>query len=272
MRGPADEKPLPRAPRSARVPPPRGPGLPERRATRETRAVRRSSEDVVEHDASVLAVPWPESWSPEAVIRRLEPFVSERRRERMLTTFGARLGCVTVVMDAPHDPHNGAAVLRSCDAFGVQRMHVIQRDEPFAISRTVAQGTERWVDALVYDSVDPALERLRQGGFQLVTTHPEGGLVPEDLAQIPRLALVFGNERDGIREALTRAASASVRIPMRGFVESLNVSVSAAILLHAATRGRTGDLAESERTLLYARALFRSVHRAADILAASSPV
>jgi tRNA (guanosine-2'-O-)-methyltransferase len=83
---------------------------------------------------------------------------------------------------------------------------------------------------------------------------------------MPRLGLVLGNEREGIHEDLAAACSARVRVPMRGFVESLNVSVTAAILLHAATRGRQGDLDPGTLMRLYARGLYLSVPRASDIL------
>ena len=115
------------------------------------------------------------------------------------------------------------------------------------------------------------MESLREAGFTLVATHPEGELLPEDLVNIPKLALVLGNEHEGIGEVLMRAADRSVRVPMRGFVESLNVSVSAAVLLAAATRDRPGDLPADDQRRLYARGLFRSVHRAGEILANLQP-
>lgn len=104
----------------------------------------------------------------------------------------------------------------------------------------------------------------------LVGAHPEGELTPEDLAALPRVAVVLGNEREGIRPAIAEACAHRVRVPMRGFVESLNVSVTAAILLHAATRGRAGDLEEADRLRLYARGLYLSVPRAEELIAASS--
>jgi tRNA (guanosine-2'-O-)-methyltransferase len=110
------------------------------------------------------------------------------------------------------------------------------------------------------------VERLRAGGYELVATTPNGELEPPDLAAIPRLALILGNEHRGIDDELLKAVARSVRIPMRGYVESLNVSVSAAVLLSTATRGRAGDLAPEARQRLYARALFRSVPRAANVL------
>jgi tRNA (guanosine-2'-O-)-methyltransferase len=101
-----------------------------------------------------------------------------------------------------------------------------------------------------------------------VQTHPQGDLTPDDLPHIPRLALILGNEHRGIDRAMADAASRSVRIPMRGFVESLNVSVSAAVLLRAATHDRAGDLPSAARRHLYARALYHSVPRAREVLEA----
>ncbi|MGD0526520.1 MAG: TrmH family RNA methyltransferase, partial [Polyangiaceae bacterium] len=83
------------------------------------------------------------------------------------------------------------------------------------------------------------------------------------------VAIVLGNEREGMREAVAAACTHRVRVPMRGFVESLNVSVTGAILLHAATRGRPGDLDDTARLRLYARGLYLTVPRAEDILVAS---
>lgn len=234
--------------------------------------MRRKSRSVVLPVSSRdVEEPWPAPWTPTGVAAALEPLVTEARRERLRSVIDARLASVTVLMDAPHDPHNGSAVLRSCDAFGVQRLHVVPRHEPFAISTTVTRGSEKWVDVLVHPTPAEAVASLTSEGFELVATHPEGQLAPEDLATIPRLALVLGNERDGIREDLERAASRTVRVPMRGFVESLNMSVSAAILLSAATGPRRGDLPEDERLLLYARGLYRSVVHSTDVLAALAP-
>lgn len=230
--------------------------------------VRRDTEDVFQAE-SVPRWPWPSAWTAEGVISVLEPLVLEARCARLRELAAARLGSVTVLMDAPHDPHNAAAVLRSCDAFGVGELHVVPRREAFAVSGAVAKGTERWVDVIVHETPEAAVDTLRARGFELVSTHPSGELLPEDLIAVPKLALVFGNEHDGICAALERAARQSVRIPMRGCVESLNVSVSAGILLAFATRGRAGDLPEAERRALYARGLYRSVTRAAEVLAAT---
>jgi tRNA (guanosine-2'-O-)-methyltransferase len=172
------------------------------------------------------------------------------------------------VFDGPYDPHNGAAVLRSCEAFGVQRLHVVERPgTPFAVAHTVARGAEKWIDVTCHEGA-PSLVAWAQGAnMPLVATHPDGELVPDDLSGLARFALVLGNEREGIRPAIAEACAHRVRVPMRGFIESLNVSVTAAILLHAATRGRAGDLGDADRLRLYARGLYLSVPHAEDILA-----
>jgi len=233
------------------------------------RSVRRKSRNVT-HEFETVE-PWPSAWTPSGVVEALSPLVTEARRTRLRSVIDARLVSVTVLMDAPHDPHNGGAVLRSCDAFGVQRLCVVPRAEPFAISTTVTRGSEKWVDVQLYRTPSEAVAALSREGFTLVATHPEGTLVSDDLARIPKLSLVLGNERDGIRDELERAARHTVRVPMRGFVESLNMSVSAAILLAAATHGRPGDLSDADRERLFARGLYRTLPHAADVLAASVP-
>src|SRR4051794_24609579 len=107
---------------------------------RRSPGVRRAEELLERLDEGELGI------DAEFVISALEPLVTEDRRARLTKVIGERLDSVTVLMDAPHDPHNGAAVLRSCDAFGVQRLHVIERYEPFLVAKSVATGSVKWVD------------------------------------------------------------------------------------------------------------------------------
>jgi tRNA (guanosine-2'-O-)-methyltransferase len=208
---------------------------------------------------------------PTRVARVLEPLVTEERRARLREVIERRLASVSVVFDGPYDPHNGAAVVRSCEAFGIQAFHVVEREgTPFAVAHSVARGAEKWVDVTCHAGAPSVVAWAGRAGMTLVAAHPDGEMAPEELAQLPRLALVLGNEREGIGPDLQRACTRRVRVPMRGFVESLNVSVTAAILLHAATRGRAGDLDEETRRKLYARALYLSVPRAEDVLVATA--
>ena len=227
---------------------------------RRSPGVRRANELFGADVPSELAI------DPRFAIETLEPLVTEQRRARLAEVIARRLDAVTVLMDAPHDPHNGGAVVRSCDAFGVQHLHVIERYEPFVVATSVAKGSEKWIDVHLHPNADAAGTVLTGNGREFVATDPEGELTPEDLRQIPQLALVIGNERDGIASDLRRLCTRAVRVPMRGFIDSLNLSVSTAVLLAAAVGGREGDLSEAERLRLYARGLFLTVPRAAEVL------
>jgi tRNA (guanosine-2'-O-)-methyltransferase len=212
-----------------------------------------------------------EATDPDRVVRALEPFVTEGRRERMMEVIGRRLASVAVMLDGPYDPHNGAAVVRTCEAFGVQRLHVVEQETiRFTVAKSVARGAEKWIDVTCHRAPATALAWAREHGMPLVGAHPDGELEPQALASMPRVALVLGNERQGIRDEIAAACAARVRVPMRGFVESLNMSVTAALLLFAATHGRPGDLEASDRRRLYARGLYLSVPHAEDILASAT--
>ena len=230
--------------------------------------MRRTTPGAVGADELIDArIAHADRYSPETVVRILEPLVTQERRTRLHQVISQRIMKVAVVFDGPYDPHNGAAVLRSCEAFGVQQLRVVERPgTPFVVARSVARSAEKWLDVTCHDGVDSLVSWARSTDMALVEAHPEGELTPDRLAALPRVAIVVGNEREGIRPALSAACSARVRVPMRGFVESLNVSVTAAILLYAATRGREGDLDEDQRARLYARGLLLTVPHALDIL------
>jgi tRNA (guanosine-2'-O-)-methyltransferase len=233
--------------------------------------MRRSSSGLLlAHDLLPERIRHAESRSPKDVIRVLEPLILDPRRERLRHIFAQRLASVTVVFDCPYDPHNGAAVIRSCDAFGVQSLHVIERENrPFLTAVTVTRGAEKWVDVHCHrgpEAPTRTVEALKDRGYELVCAEASGELEPADLASIPKLALILGSERDGVSETLQKACTRRVRVPMRGFVDSLNVSVTAAILLSAATKGRPGDLEACDLERLYARGLYFSRPRADEVL------
>lgn len=213
----------------------------------------------------------PPGWTAAGIREVLEPLVMENRRARLEQTLNHRIRSVTAVMDNPHDPHNGSAVLRSCDAFGVQRLHVLAERENFVAAERVSKGSHRWVDIIEHRDLDAMANHLRDEGFELALTHPDGDMRPQDLGRFPKLALILGNERDGVQERLANHATRRVGIGMNGFVESLNVSVSAAILLHAATRNRPGDLTGEQKGELYARWLQLTVPRADEVLGSLAP-
>ena len=203
---------------------------------------------------------------PEFVVRVLEPYASERRQQRLQRVFADRLDAVTVVMDSICDPHNGAALLRTSEAFGVATIHLVEHGAPFLAHAGIARGTHKWVEVRSHANAEACVRYLRDDGRVLVAAHPKGNAEPEDLRTMPRLALVLGNEHEGICHSLFRACEHVVRVPMRGFAESLNVSVSGGILLAHAVAGRRGDLSMSKQRMLYARGLAVTVPNAAALL------
>jgi tRNA (guanosine-2'-O-)-methyltransferase len=201
-----------------------------------------------EPDNFDLAPPEPLPADPETVLAALDPLLTDARRARIEHVIAARARAVVAVLDGLIDPHNVSAVLRSADAFGVQQVHLIARADPFLASPRVSQGADRWVDVIRHASPRACVSALHALGYKVYVAAMDGALRPEALADAPKVAIVFGNE-------------------MQGFVQSLNVSVAAAITLFAATRGRPGDLEASERQLLRARYTLLSVPRAGEIVA-----
>lgn len=214
------------------------------------------------------ALPGPSpGWTAEGVISVLGGMALPERIARMERVLAHRTQDVTVALDDPYDPHNVSAVLRTCDAFGIQDVHVLRAKTELLATNKITKGSHRWVDLFHHPDGARGVRRLKTAGYQVLVTHPEGELIPDDLKRIPRIALVFGNEHEGVSDEVAREASGTVRISMCGFVESLNLSVSAAILLHAATENRTRGLGPEARMNLLARWLRHSVPRSTEILA-----
>jgi tRNA (guanosine-2'-O-)-methyltransferase len=144
---------------------------------------------------------------------------------------------LTVALENVYQEHNASAVLRSCDCFGVQELHVIEKDNQYKIQRDIALGAGRWVDLMNYDQeISPeiqCIDQLRQQGYRIVATSPHGdspSIYELDISK--PFALIFGTERLGISEDVKKLADEFVRIPMYGFSESFNISVSVAIMLN----------------------------------------
>ncbi len=158
--------------------------------------------------------------------------VTPARLHKMRGVLAQRLTRLTIVLDNVHDPHNLSAVLRSCDAFGIQDVHIIESVERFVVNRAVSQGVEKWLTVHRWPSPAACRAYLRRRRFRLYRT----AMSPEATAlqAVPcdhKIALVFGNEHRGVAADTARLCDEVVTIPMCGFVESLNVSVAAAVAL-----------------------------------------
>ena len=205
--------------------------------------------------------------SARDVVTALDPLLTYERRVRITQVIQARSRAVTAVLDGLIDPHNVSAVLRSADACGVEQVHLIERPEAFRVSPRIAKGAYRWVRLARHPSAEACVSALRAQGHRIFIATIDGKVLPEALAAEPRPALVFGNEHAGVSDRMRELADGTYAIPMRGFVQSLNVSVAAAISLFAAMQGRRGDLDETAALELRARYCMQSVPLAEAIVA-----
>lgn len=200
------------------------------------------------------------------VIAALAPLITDRRLERIREVVANRATSVTAVLEDIADPHNASAILRSADAFGVQRVHVIPGINGFHAARSVSKGTHHWLDLLRHEHAAGCVAHLHAQGFRVLVASMEGTVTPEELSAIPKVAIVFGNEHKGPTPAMRDLADGTYAVPMRGFVESLNVSVAAGITLYEATRARRGELPKADREILEARYLLTCVRDAERIV------
>lgn len=202
----------------------------------------------------------------ELVIEALSPVVTPERLRRIVDVVGARTDDLVLVLDRILDPHNSSAVLRSADAFGVQTVHVIVGEQGFRASRGVSKGTQRWLDVSRYEDAEACARRLKRDGYSIYVAAMSGDTQLEELRARSRVAVVFGNEHRGVSVEMQALADGTFSIPMRGFVESLNISVAAAITMQAlASDGRPG-LGPDRRQELLARFLMNSVKNADQVI------
>jgi len=204
--------------------------------------------------------------STETVIAALSPIVTSERLARIEEVVGTRTDSLVLVLDGIADPHNSSAVLRSADAFGVQTVHVIVGEQGFRASRGVSKGTHRWLDVLRYATAAACARRLKRDGYAIYVAAMGATTRPEDLHDAARLAVVFGNEHSGVSSEMRSFADGTFSIPMYGFVESLNVSVAAAITMQTLAHDGRPRLPPERRQELKARFLMNSVKKADQVI------
>lgn len=161
------------------------------------------------------------------------------RFARLRRTLARRQPDLTVLMDGVHKSHNFSAILRNCDAAGVLDAHVVVPDDDLDLHHGTSAGTRKWVRVRRHRSVGDAVETLVADGFEVVAAHPSSSSVDFREVDYTRpVALMMGAELHGVSDEGLALAHRHVRIPMRGMVHSLNVSVATALLLFEAARQR----------------------------------
>jgi tRNA (guanosine-2'-O-)-methyltransferase len=168
-----------------------------------------------------------------ALIDQLFAYITENKREKMQAVIANRTRYITVVLEDLFQEHNASAALRTADIFGVQDVRVVEGRYSFKAVPTIAMGSSKWVDVHAYSSITESITALKKDGYRIVATTPHTDCY--ELPNLPldqKIALVFGSEQTGLSEEALAQADTFVKIPMYGFVESFNVSVSVALCLY----------------------------------------
>lgn len=205
------------------------------------------------------------------LISYLTEFISPRRKERFDEVMSQRINHLQIVVEDLYQAHNASAVLRSCDCFGVQYVHFIENKNTMKVSSEIALGAEGWVSIKKHNGAEnntrACLQKLKDEGFRIIATTPHKNDVTID--QLPvdkKMAMVFGTEKDGISKDVIEMADEFVKIPMYGFTESFNISVSAALCMYElTTRIRetvpNSYLSETEKIDIYLDWLMNSIDK-----------
>ncbi|MCC5805401.1 MAG: RNA methyltransferase [Opitutales bacterium] len=223
----------------------------------------------------------PESAEDPVTVERavavLEPFVSDAKKARMEAVLARRTAHIRLVLEDIYQTHNASAAMRSCECFGVQHLHVIEQLYPYSLNPDVDMGSRKWITLHRHrkpgtDNRRACLRELRAAGQRIVATTPAPDATPLHAFPLDRpFALCFGTEKDGLSDTLLGEADERLRIPMEGFTESFNISVSVALCLYDLTTrlrnsGTTWQLPPAEQRRVYLGWLRRAVRHADAIL------
>jgi tRNA (guanosine-2'-O-)-methyltransferase len=193
----------------------------------------------------------------------LDSLITEDRATTYRQVLARRTGRLAVIIEECYDPHNASAIIRTCDAFGVHRVHVVAATNGFKINRRVSQGSHFYLDLQVHASIADAYAAARASGHRILASDLKSGALtgPTQLGaalDAHPLALVFGTEGAGLSPAAVAGADGCFLIPMSGFPQSLNLSVAVAVTIYS-LRGRAlesdaaGDLSAEEQCRTYER-------------------
>ncbi len=178
------------------------------------------------------------------LLNYLQSFLTDRRKGLFDKVLRERTYHFTVAVEDVYQLHNTSAVIRSCESFGVQQLHVIEEINTKRIDREIAMGAQKWVDVERHTTAQECIQQLRANGYKIVATSPHKNAYKlEDFDITEKAAIFFGRETQGLSDVVLNEADDFIYIPMAGFTESLNISVSAAITLqHIMSKLKSSDL------------------------------
>lgn len=166
------------------------------------------------------------------LLEYLETIITEERKERFIEVLQYRSKHFTVAVEDVFQLHNTSAVMRSCEVFGIQELNVIEQRFGKRIDKQIAMGAQKWVDIIRHQDSLSCMDSLREKGYQIIATTPHNdSSFLEDFDISKPSAIFFGTEKEGLSDEVMQNADGFLKIPMVGFTESLNISVSAAIII-----------------------------------------
>jgi len=201
----------------------------------------------------------------------LGDYVTENKREKIAAVLAERTRHVTIMLENIYRPHNASACLRSCDCLGVQDVHIVEGENQYRANEDIALGASKWLSLHRYHQTESALETMKRRGYQIVATTPnENGYGPCNLPLDKPVAILFGTEEEGLSETALKVADSTMKLPMHGFTQSYNISVTVAIVLsRLAERIRESEfdwrLSEAEKNELTLE-FYRRIVKRHDLL------
>jgi tRNA (guanosine-2'-O-)-methyltransferase len=204
------------------------------------------------------------------LITYLSQFVTPDRLAKIQTLVALRTRYITVALEDVHQSHNASAIVRSFEAFGLQDIHCVTGKNKFDVKNTVASGASKWLTLQEHKTSQDCIASLKQAGYKIVATSPHATKTLEAINLDQKIALLFGTEQEGLTQQTIDQADELIKIPMSGFTESFNVSVSVALCVYSlSTRLRASDvvwqLNQQEQEILFLEWLKKSIERS-DLL------
>ena len=174
------------------------------------------------------------------LLDHLLAFVTENKRVKMERALDSRTRHLSIIVEDVYQPHNASAVIRSCDCFGIQDLHIIENKNKYKLNPDVSLGSSKWVDIIRHNETEnntlSCIKRLKERGYKIIATTPHIKETPLETYDVTvKTALLLGNELEGLSQEAIDNADGYLTIPMVGFTESLNISVTAAICMHYLT-------------------------------------
>lgn len=212
--------------------------------------------------------------SVETIMEKIWPLLTPERQRKIENVIAKRCFSIPIVLESIYDRGNISAVMRTAEGLGFSNFHVIETQEKFKNSQRVTQGADKWIETKKWKSTTEAVKYFKDNKIRLCVTSLEAAKPLHEVDFSTPLALVLGNEKDGVSKEMLEAADERVIIPMPGFVQSFNISVAGALCLYQIfqTRlhrlGKNEDVTPEQISILRASYALRTLDSAEDILRA----